>query len=126
MQLILADRFDPRHDRYYLYSINKQSKTDQPRDLIMRVMTLTGIRQMEMIEAPTPTIKHDDDVLIKIEAVGVCGSDVHYYTTGRIGSQVVKFPFPVGHECAGIVESVGTCVLWTFYSQYDACLWRCD
>jgi L-iditol 2-dehydrogenase len=40
----------------------------------------------------------------------VCGSDVHYYETGRIGSQVVQYPFAVGHEGAGIVEAVGSAV----------------
>jgi len=39
--------------------------------------------------------------------VGVCGSDVHYYETGRIGSQVVKYPFMVGHECAATVKETG-------------------
>jgi L-iditol 2-dehydrogenase len=39
--------------------------------------------------------------------VGVCGSDIHYYTTGRIGSQVVSYPFAVGHEGAGEVVAVG-------------------
>ena len=66
-------------------------------------MVLTGIRQMEMIEVPDPKIVHDTDVLIKMDRVGVCGSDIHYYTTGKIGSQVVEYPFPVGHEGAGTV-----------------------
>jgi L-iditol 2-dehydrogenase len=48
------------------------------------------------------------DVLIGIKVVGVCGSDIHYFTTGRIGSQIIEFPFTVGHEAAGIVEQVGT------------------
>ena len=76
----------------------------------MKSMQLTGIRQMEMFDLPKPDIKNDDDVLIRMQAVGVCGSDVHYYTTGKIGSQVVQYPFPVGHECAGIVEKVGAAV----------------
>ena len=42
--------------------------------------------------------------------VGVCGSDVHYYVRGKIGSQVVKYPFTVGHEGSGIVEAVGSAV----------------
>jgi L-iditol 2-dehydrogenase len=42
-----------------------------------------------------------------MDAVGVCGSDVHYYTTGRIGSQVVRYPFAVGHEGAGTIVEVG-------------------
>ena len=73
----------------------------------MKAINLTGIRKMRMDEVPDPVIVNKDDVLIKINVVAVCGSDVHYYTTGRIGSQVVEYPFPVGHECAGTVEKVG-------------------
>jgi L-iditol 2-dehydrogenase len=76
----------------------------------MKAMKLTGIRQMEMMEVPTPELVNDDDVLIKMRTVGVCGSDVHYYETGRIGSQVVDYPFAVGHEGAAVVESVGSAV----------------
>jgi L-iditol 2-dehydrogenase len=65
---------------------------------------------MEMANVPEPTIKKDDEVLLKVEAVGVCGSDVHYYETGRIGSQIVEYPFVVGHECAAIVKAVGSAV----------------
>ena len=74
----------------------------------MKAMMLTGIRQMEMKEVPTPMIVNDTDVLIKMTTIGVCGSDIHYYTSGKIGSQVVKYPYPVGHEGAGIVEKVGS------------------
>jgi L-iditol 2-dehydrogenase len=73
----------------------------------MKAVVLTGIRQMELTDVPEPTIKKDDDVLLKIEKAGVCGSDVHYYETGRIGSQVVKYPFIVGHECTATVKAVG-------------------
>jgi len=76
----------------------------------MKAMVLTGIRQMEMREVPDPKIVNDTDVLIKLARVGVCGSDIHYYTTGKIGSQVVQYPFPVGHEAAGIVLEVGKAV----------------
>ena len=44
----------------------------------------------------------------RVATVGVCGSDMHYYRHGRIGSQVVQFPWIVGHECSGTVEQVGT------------------
>lgn len=74
----------------------------------MKAMKLTGIHQMEMMEVPTPQIVNDVDVLIKMKTLGVCGSDVHYYKTGRIGSQVVDYPFSVGHEGAGVVEAVGS------------------
>jgi L-iditol 2-dehydrogenase len=73
----------------------------------MKAQVLTGIRRMEMQDVPDPKIVRDTDVLLKIEEVGVCGSDIHYYETGRIGSQIVKYPFIVGHECAGRVVSVG-------------------
>lgn len=73
----------------------------------MKAMVLTGVRQMEVREVPDPAISRPDDVLVRIKAVGVCGSDVHYYTTGRIGNQVVEYPFAVGHECAGEVVAVG-------------------
>jgi L-iditol 2-dehydrogenase len=79
----------------------------------MKSMMLTGIRQMEMKTVADPIIVNDTDVLIRMERIGVCGSDVHYYTAGRIGSQVVKYPFPVGHEGAGTVLKTGpavTCV----------------
>lgn len=73
----------------------------------MRSMVLTGIRKMKEIEVPAPVLRRGGDVLIRIGAVGICGSDIHYYLTGRIGSQVVRYPFPVGHECAGTVARVG-------------------
>jgi L-iditol 2-dehydrogenase len=76
----------------------------------MKSMKLTGIRQMELMEVPKPDIVHDNDVLVKMKTVGVCGSDVHYYVSGKIGSQVVEYPFTVGHEGAGIVEKVGKSV----------------
>ncbi len=65
---------------------------------------------MEMIETPDPKIINDTDVLIKMQRVGVCGSDIHYYATGKIGSQVVKYPFAVGHEGAGTVLEIGSAV----------------
>lgn len=73
-------------------------------------MVLTGIRQMEMQEIPTPQITSENEVLIKMKVVGVCGSDVHYYSLGKIGSQIVQYPYPVGHEGAGEVVQVGTAV----------------
>ncbi|MCB9249737.1 MAG: alcohol dehydrogenase catalytic domain-containing protein [Ignavibacteriales bacterium] len=73
----------------------------------MKAVRLKGIKQFEIEEIPKPKIIHPNDVLIKIKMVGVCGSDIHYYSTGRIGSQIVQYPFITGHEAAGIVEEVG-------------------
>lgn len=73
----------------------------------MKAMKLTGIRKMEMKEVPEPSITGPYDVKIRMVAVGVCGSDIHYYSHGRIGSQVVEYPFAVGHEGSGIVVETG-------------------
>ncbi len=71
-------------------------------------MMLTGIRKMEMMDIPEPVIVNPNDVRIKMTVVGICGSDIHYYTQGQIGSQVVEYPFAVGHEGAGIVVETGS------------------
>ena len=73
----------------------------------MKAMVLTGLRQMASAEVPDPRIERDTDVLLAVEVVGVCGSDVHYYTTGRIGSQVVRYPYRVGHEFSATVMDAG-------------------
>jgi len=65
---------------------------------------------MELREVPEPNIQKQTDVLLKVEMVGICGSDIHYYQTGRIGRQVIEFPFIIGHECAATVKSVGSAV----------------
>lgn len=74
----------------------------------MKAMVLTGIRKMEMQDFPMPEITEEDHVLVRMKVVGVCGSDVHYYVNGKIGSQVVRYPFPVGHEGSGEVVKVGS------------------
>ncbi|RJP62400.1 MAG: hypothetical protein C4539_18205 [Ignavibacteriales bacterium] len=76
----------------------------------MRSVLLTGIKKFEIKNIPLPEIKEENEVLIRIKTVGICGSDIHYYTAGRIGSQVVDYPFTIGHEAAGIVEKVGKSV----------------
>ncbi len=73
----------------------------------MKKIVLAGIKKMEMIDAPMPKILKDDDVLLKIDSVGICGSDMHYYNEGKIGDQVIEFPFAVGHECSAVVVDKG-------------------
>jgi len=73
----------------------------------MQAMKLTGLRRMEMRDVPMPTLSRETDVLIKIARVGICGSDVHYFAEGGIGSQRVAYPWAVGHEGAGVVAQVG-------------------
>lgn len=76
----------------------------------MKTFKLTGLNTMELRETPVPALARDTDVLLRIAVVGICGSDVHYFTTGRIGSQIVRYPFTVGHECSAVVEKVGAAV----------------
>ncbi len=76
----------------------------------MRKIFLTGLRTLEMRDAPPPDAPGERDVLLQVTSVGLCGSDLHYYRTGRIGAQVVKFPFCIGHEFAGRVLAVGRAV----------------
>lgn len=76
----------------------------------MKSMMLTGIRQMEMKEIPEPVITGPHEVKIKMAVLGICGSDIHYYTQGKIGSQQADYPYSVGHEGAGIVVETGSAV----------------
>jgi L-iditol 2-dehydrogenase len=73
----------------------------------MKSAFLVGKRKIEVKDVPDPLIQNGNDVLIQIKAVGICGSDVHYYVHGRIGTQVVSYPYRVGHECAGVVLETG-------------------
>ena len=73
----------------------------------MKAAFLTAIRELEIREAPDPAIQVPEDVLLRIDTVGICGSDVHYYNEGNIGSLIVEYPCMTGHECAGTVAEVG-------------------
>jgi L-iditol 2-dehydrogenase len=72
----------------------------------MKVALMTDIRKMAFTERPIPT-PAADEVLVKIEYVGICGSDIHYYEAGRIGNFIVQPPFVLGHEAGGTVVEVG-------------------
>ncbi len=72
----------------------------------MRVALLERPNVMTMTDRPKP-VPGPDDVLVRVRNVGVCGSDVHYYTHGRIGPFVVEKPIVLGHEMAGVIEDVG-------------------
>jgi L-iditol 2-dehydrogenase len=77
----------------------------------MKAAVLTGPRRIETRQWPQPSIQSDTDVLLRVQRVGVCGSDVHYFETGRIGPDaVVRYPFIVGHECAAVVQECGDAV----------------
>jgi L-iditol 2-dehydrogenase len=73
----------------------------------MKAAVLTGIRKIEVRDVPKPSIRTDSEVLLRVAAVGICGSDLQYYSAGRIGSDVVRFPFIMGHECVAELEETG-------------------
>lgn len=72
----------------------------------MKTAVMTGLRKTEFTEREIPVPKADE-VLVKIEYVGVCGSDLHFYEAGHIGNCRVQFPFVLGHEAAGTIVTVG-------------------
>ncbi len=72
----------------------------------MRVSVLRGVGAVDVEERPVPE-PAADEVLVEVGSVGVCGSDVHYYEHGRIGSHVVESPLVLGHEAGGVVTAVG-------------------
>ena len=67
---------------------------------------MTGINKIELrdIDMPKPG---KNDVVVKMEYVGICGSDTHYLEHGKIGDFVVQGDFILGHECAGTITEVG-------------------
>jgi len=73
----------------------------------MKAVYLTAPGEFATRDVPDPDLANPGDVRLRLGAVGVCGSDLHYYRTGRIGSQVLTEPWIMGHECTATVESVG-------------------
>ena len=70
---------------------------------------LLGVNNLKIQAFTLPSLG-PNDVRIKIKAVGICGSDVHYLKTMKCGDYEVKEPMVIGHECAGIVDAVGSAV----------------
>jgi len=73
---------------------------------MQRAAFMTGINKMEIRDIDMPNPKKGE-VIVKIEYVGICGSDVHYLEHGRIGDFIVDGDFILGHECAGTVTQLG-------------------
>lgn len=73
--------------------------------MLCAVMYGVGDVRIESRPVPQPA---PDEVLVRIQRVGVCGSDVHYFKHGRIGDFVVEEPMILGHESAGVVEAMGS------------------
>jgi len=74
-------------------------------DNLTAILYKTDDIRLEQQAVPEPA---EDQVLLRMDSVGICGSDVHYWTHGAIGDFVVKAPMILGHEAAGIVAKVGS------------------
>ena len=73
----------------------------------MQVARLHGPRDIRIAAEPAPPLPGPGEVTLKIKTVGLCGSDLHMYETGRIGYTVASQPFVLGHEFMGEVAAVG-------------------
>ena len=73
----------------------------------MRAIRLHGPFDLRSGDEPAPPAPVANQVLLKVDAVGICGSDLHMYETGGIGGRVAEQPFRLGHEFAGTVIAAG-------------------
>ncbi len=70
----------------------------------MNVLRLHGVGDLRLHDEPEPT-PGDGEALLRVTAVGLCGSDRHWFVEGSIGDVVLERPLVLGHELAGVVES---------------------
>jgi L-iditol 2-dehydrogenase len=70
----------------------------------MRALLLAGERHLTLVDLPMPSLDRPDDVLVRVHAVGICGSDLHGYL-GHTGRRIP--PLVMGHEATGEVVAVG-------------------
>ncbi len=70
----------------------------------MQVARIHGAGDLRLHEEPVPD-PGPGEALVRVTAVGVCGSDVHWYQEGHIGGDRIVTPLVLGHECAGVIES---------------------
>lgn len=77
---------------------------DVPRTMRASVLREKGVIALEERPVPAP---QPGEVLVRVRSVGVCGSDVHYFSEGRIGDFVVESPLVLGHEVSGVIAGVG-------------------
>ena len=75
----------------------------------MRTSYLVKEGELSYTFSDIPTLDADQ-VLVQVAAVGVCGSDIHYYQHGKIGPFVVEQPLILGHELSGTITAVGSSV----------------
>ncbi len=77
----------------------------------MKACVLHGIHDLRYEDQPDPVMSGDDEAIVKVLRGGICGSDMHYYEEGGIGTVIrVRGPIILGHEGVGIVEQIGSAV----------------
>ncbi len=74
----------------------------------MLAAVLTAPGSVEVREVPRPEVEAGDEVLLRTSVAGLCGSDLHYFASDNVGGEHVSYPAIVGHECAAVVEEVGS------------------
>ncbi|RTE53913.1 L-idonate 5-dehydrogenase [Arenibacter aquaticus] len=70
----------------------------------MKSYLLYGKKDVRYCDIPYPDDTADNEVIVKIKSVGICGSDIHYYKDGKIGDFIPREPFALGHELSGVIE----------------------
>ena len=70
----------------------------------MKAIRVNKPNEIEIVDIPMEKIEKEDEILVKIKAAGICGSDVSIYL-GK--SPVATYPRIMGHEMTGIVEEIG-------------------
>lgn len=73
----------------------------------MTAAQLHGPKDLRINQVPHPGAPGPNQVLLRVTAVGICGSDLHTYQDARIGDTALQTPLTLGHEFAGIVEEIG-------------------
>lgn len=76
----------------------------------MQALVLEKIHELSLRDFPVDEALGPHDVRIDLRTVGICGSDVHYYTHGAIGQFIVREPMILGHEASGVITEVGAAV----------------
>lgn len=73
----------------------------------MLAARLHGPRDLRVERVPHPGAPRQGEVLVRVQATGICGSDLHSYADARIGDTAIAAPLTLGHEFAGVIEEVG-------------------
>lgn len=81
--------------------------TDRSKQAVQRAARLHGPKDLRVDDIPAADAPGRRQARVRITAVGICGSDLHTYLDGAIGTTRLKSPLPLGHEFAGVVESIG-------------------